>query len=154
MKNRDALLLEEAYELVQLNEGIQEAILKPLFHKIALKLKEKAPEAFAKLRSAKTSEELIKMLNYYKKENTNQEDVSAHQQNESIMDAVGKVKKLASDLYKFLDHPARGSIAVGGVMNIVGFIVAAAVPCFPAGILAVAGLLLLAVGTVGMSEID
>jgi hypothetical protein len=115
MKSKDQTLLEEAYVKVQLNEGLAETILKPIFNKLAVKLKEKAPEVFDKLASAKNSEELLRMLNEYKKDMINKEDVES-QQNESVMDVVNKVKKVAGEILEALTHP----IGAGPLMYLIG----------------------------------
>ena len=111
MKNKDTQLLEEAYAKVQLNEGLAETFLKPLFTKIIQAVKEKAPEVFNKLASAKTPEELFAMI----KPN------GAQQYDEGMMDAVNKVKQAASDLLNALADP--NPIPSSVVMAILGKII-------------------------------
>jgi hypothetical protein len=111
MKSKDQTLLEEAYVKVQLNEGLAETFLKPLFTKIIQALKEKAPDVFNKLASAKNPEELLNMLRADK----------VQQQNESVMDTVSKVKQAASDLLNALASP--NPIAGNIVMAILGKII-------------------------------
>ncbi len=132
MKNKDTQLLEEAYAKVQLNEGMAETFLKPLFNKIALALKEKAPEAFAKLASAKTPSELLEMVH----------PNGEHQQNESIMDAVNKVKETASKFFAMMDEPHTSTAVMGGFLHVLGMILVYAAPYVAGGVMAVSGLLL------------
>ena len=134
MKSKDQQLLEEAYTRIQLNEGIVEEFLKPLFSKIALTLKEKAPEAFAKLASAKTPEDLLSLVHATK----------THQ-NEGVVDAVNKVKEAASQFFKLMSNPATGTFVTGAALQIIGTIILAAAPCVAGGVSAIAGLVLLVV---------
>ena len=112
MKNKDTLLLEAAYAKVQLNEGLAETFLKPLFTKIIQAVKEKAPEVFNKLASAKTPEELFAMI----KPN------GAQQHDEGMMDAVNKVKEAASKFFEIINSPTTGMAIHGAIMHALGLI--------------------------------
>jgi hypothetical protein len=142
MKNKDTQLLEEAYAKVQLNEGMAETFLKPLFNKIARTLKEKAPEAFAKLASAKTPSELLEMVH----------PNGEHQQNESVMDAVNKVKETAAKFFAMMEDPQASTTAVVGFLHVLGMIFVYAAPYVAGGVMAVSGLLLACLASDSMSR--
>ena len=149
MKNKDTQLLEEAYAKVQLNEGLAETFLKPLFTKIIQAVKEKAPEVFNKLASAKTPEELFAMI----KPN------GAQQHDEGMMDAVNKVKEAASKFFEIINSPTTGMAIHGAIMHALGVIVLASLYIAPmatqaqqqgsadsAGAASIIGLLMMVIG--------
>ena len=131
MKNKDTQLLEEAYAKVQLNEGVVETFLKPLFKKISATLKAKAPAAFAKLSSATTPEELLEMIH-----------PNGSQQDESIGDAMTKVKDAASKFFAMMDDPQVATAAMAGYLHVLGTILVYFAPYVGGGVMAISALLL------------
>ena len=123
-----------------LNEGMTETFLKPLFQKIVRALKQKAPEIFDKLATAKNPEELLGML----KVNKNQQ-----QYNESMADNISKIKKIAVEFFAAIDHPVSGSLIMGllgKIIMIAGLFAHEPIVVASGGVMGIAGLLFAQLG--------
>ena len=113
MSNKDNQLIAEAYELKLLKEGVLssglKAFLQPLFNNLFVKIKEKQPEAFAKLIEVNTPQELIDLINSYKQSPGTS---SPQQQSEGMQDVVAKIKQALGALINKLD-------VVGNIIEII-----------------------------------
>jgi hypothetical protein len=123
MKKKDQILLENAYEQTLLNEGMLssgiKAVLQPLFNNLFVKIKEKSPEAFAKLAAVKTPQELLGLINSYK-----QGSGAPQQHSEGIQDVIGKVKQAVASLVERLEVVGNiGTIfaGLGGIMALLEY---------------------------------
>lgn len=135
MKSKDQQLLEEAYNKIVLKEGLTETFVKKLFTEIAFALKEKAPQIFKKLVQCKNGEELQQLL------------LPSIQQ-ESSSDING----LLSKLFTMLKNPGATTAITGGILHLLGLIIATIAPGFAGGFAAVGGLLLICLTSVLHSD--
>ena len=123
MKKKDQILLENAYEQTLLNEGMLssgiKAVLQPLFNNLFVKIKEKSPEAFAKLAAVKTPQELLGLINSYK-----QGSGAPQQHSEGIQDVIGKVKQAVASLVELLEVAGNiGAVfsGLGAIMSLLEY---------------------------------
>ena len=123
MSNKDNQLIAEAYELKLLKEGVLssglKAFLQPLFNNLFVKIKEKQPEAFAKLIEVNTPQELIDLINSYKQSPGTS---SPQQQSEGMQDVVAKIKQALGALINKLDVVGNIGLIFAGLGSIIEII--------------------------------
>ena len=121
MKKKDQILLENAYELTLLREGMLEsgikAVLQPLLNKLFKKIKEKSPDAFAKLTHVNTPQELIDLINSYKSG-----PESPQQQSEGLQDVMGKIQQAIATLIEKLDVAGTAGTVFAGLGSIMSLL--------------------------------
>jgi len=110
MKKKDQILLEQAYELTLLREGMLGSVLQPLFNNLFLKIKEKSPDAFAKLTQVNTPQELIDLINSH-----TPGPESPQQQSEGLQDVVGKIRQAVATLVEKLDVAGTAGTVFAGL---------------------------------------
>ena len=123
MSNKDNQLIAEAYELKLLKEGVLssglKAFLQPLFNNLFIKIKEKQPEAFAKLIEVNTPQELIDLINSYKQSPGTS---APQQQSEGMQDVAAKIKQALGALINKLDVAGNIGLVFAGLGSIMSLL--------------------------------